>query len=342
MRLVTYRQGKSGRLGALHCDWVVDLQRAEPFYYQAVTGAPPPRHARLPSNMLDFLRMGPPALETARRLLDYVQELNSPAEREALIHARALIPFSQVILTTPIPRPGKIICIGANYPSGQADCAPPAYPTVFLKPSSGLIGSGEPIRLPPITRDVAYEAELVVVIGSRAKYLSIENAPDCIVGYSQANDIGARDLEKRTSQWTSGKIMDTFCPIGPALVTADEVLDPGHLPLTTLLNGRMVQHSNTQDMYFNIPFLISYLSQLTTLEPGDLILTGSPKTIDGQPAPLLSLKPGDCVEIQIGNLGNLRNPVIAEAEEGVPRKITPHPWRSRSIDRRARGGHLWQ
>jgi acylpyruvate hydrolase len=203
-----------------------------------------------------------------------------------------------------------------NYPNGKPDCIQPEYPILFLKPASGLTGAESRIQIPPVAGDVAYEAELVLVIGSRARYVTEEKALDDVAGYTMANDVGARDLEKRSSQWTSGKLMDTFTPLGPALVTPDEVPDPGDLPVVTLLNGQVVQRGNTRELFFSVPELVSYVSQLTTLEPGDLILTGSPKTVDGQPAPFLSLHPGDFIEITIGNLGTLCNPVVAEQPDG--------------------------
>ncbi len=309
MRLVTYRQGRSSRLGALLGDWIVDLQRAGRV---SLLASVQKRKAYMPADLLAFLQMGEPAWEAARQVLDFI----AVGHQEDLARARVLIPLREVSLCAPVPKPGKIICIGMNYPNGKPDCTRPEYPVIFLKPASGLTGAESPVVIPPVTTDVAYEAELALVIGSKAKYIPEDRALECLAGYTIANDVGARDLEKRTSQWTSGKLMDTFCPLGPALVTPDEVPDPSHLEVLTLLNGQVVQRGNTGDMFFHIPELISYTSQLTTLEPGDLILTGSPKTIDGHPAPVLSLSPGDRIEITIGNLGTLCNPVVAEEHNG--------------------------
>ncbi len=276
--------------------------------------------------MLALLTLGESSVEAARAALAHVQALLSdPTASKALRAQGILIPRAGISLAAPIPRPGKVICIGLNYPSGHPGAARSQYPVVFLKPASGLIGPDEPIRIPIVARDVAFEAELAVVIGTRAKNLSPARALDCIFGYTLANDVGARDLEQRTSQWTTGKLMDTFTPLGPALVTRDEVPDPGNLPILTRLNGRIVQQASTRDMYFPIPELISYLSGLTTLEPGDIILTGSPKTISGQPAPVLSLSGGDCIEVQIGDLGVLRNPVTSGIPPGEPRMTTTYP-----------------
>jgi 2-keto-4-pentenoate hydratase/2-oxohepta-3-ene-1,7-dioic acid hydratase in catechol pathway len=152
----------------------------------------------------------------------------------------------------------------------------------------------------------------VLVIGRTTRCVSEAEAYGSLAGYTMANDLGDRLLEKRTSQWTTGKLMDTFCPVGPALVTPDAVPDPNNLEIRTWINGRLVQHGNTRQMFFSPPALISYLSHLTTLETGDIILTGSPKRLGEQPAPVLSLQPGDRMVIEIGSLGRLENPVIAE------------------------------
>lgn len=183
---------------------------------------------------------------------------------------------------------------------------------VFLKAASSVIASSDTVYLPHISRQVFYEAELAVVIGSRAKHLAPQNAPSCVAGFTMANDLGARDLEYRTSQWTTGKLMDTFCPLGPALVTADEIAEPNALKITTRLNGQTVQPGNTREMLFDVADLVSYVSELATLEPGDVILTGSPKLMNSEPAPVVFLKPGDIIEVEIGGLGILQNPVAAE------------------------------
>ena len=171
---------------------------------------------------------------------------------------------------------------------------------IFLKAASSVIGSGGTVLLPRLSREVFTEAELAVVIGSRAKHLTPETALSCVAGYTMANDLGASDLEKRTSQWTTGKLMDTFCPLGPSLLTTDELQRTDDLAMTTRINGKTVQLGNTRDMIFAVPFLVSYVSELATLEPGDVILTGSPKLMNGKPAPVVFLNPGDVVEVGIG------------------------------------------
>jgi 2-keto-4-pentenoate hydratase/2-oxohepta-3-ene-1,7-dioic acid hydratase in catechol pathway len=224
------------------------------------------------------------------------------------------IPLSLVQLLPPVLEPGKIICVGMNYPPpvGDQDWTPPAYPVLFHKVSSSLIGFGAAIRLPAISQHVLYEGELAIVIGSEAKNIPVERALEVVAGYSIANDVGAADIEGRSSQWASGKMFDTFCPLGPALVTADEIPEPDNVEIKTTLNERVVQQSSTREMIFSVPYLISYISQLTTLQPNDLILTGSPKRAADQPDPRIPLKAGDTIQIEIEGLGVLINHVVNE------------------------------
>ena len=213
-------------------------------------------------------------------------------------------------------RPGKIVCVGLNYRSHLAEIgeAAPEYPILFLKGPTSIIGHQEAIVLPRISRQVDYEGELAVVIGRRGKYILESEALSYVAGYTCANDVSAHDIEFRTSQWTSGKMLDTFCPLGPVLLTAVEVPHPNHLRLKTLLNGRVVQDECTADMIFSVPFLISYISSLATLEPGDVILTGTPAGIGCNQRPQVFLKAGDHVSVEIDGIGTLTNPVIAEEE----------------------------
>ena len=212
-------------------------------------------------------------------------------------------------------KPGKIICVGMNYPLPNRDAGwlPPPYPVLFQKPSSTLIGSGAAIVLPRISKMVLYEGELAVVIGTRTKNVPIDDAFEVVDGYTIANDVGAADIEARSSQWASGKMFDTFCPLGPVLIPSDEITNPNDLAIKTTLNGQIVQDGNTREMIFDVPFLIQYISQLTTLEPGDVILTGSPKRAGDLPDPRTPLKPGDSISIEIEGLGVLTNSVLAEA-----------------------------
>ena len=305
MRLVTFEVRGRPRLGVLLDDEILDLRRASRWLSLA-------RPDKMPGTMEAYLAGGEAAREAIDRAVDCLRSL-SAADRLAWRAQRILFPFNRATLLAPIPHPGKIICVGMNYPAvGQIDR--PEYPPLFLKPTSALVGSGQIVRIPPAARDVAFEAELALVIGRVARRISEDQALDFVAGYTLANDLGDRLLEKRTSQWTTGKMMDTFCPLGPYLVTPDEVPDPENLEIRTWLNDQLVQTGNTGEMFFSLPVLVSYLSHLTTLEPGDVVLTGSPKRLGSQPAPVLSLQPGDRVAIEIGSLGRLENPVEAEKE----------------------------
>jgi acylpyruvate hydrolase len=219
----------------------------------------------------------------------------------------------QVTLLPPILRPGKIICVGLNYPPapGFSGDKPP-YPILFNKVASALTGHHGEVIIPKISTKVEYEGELAVIIGKYGKNIPLQEALNWVAGYSIANDIGASDIQARSSQWASGKMFDTFCPLGPAIVSTDELPASENLNITTYLNGKIVQDGWTGDMYYSVSELISYISTLTTLEPGDLILTGSPKCIGMQPDPRLSLIPGDTIEVKITGLGSLSNKVVQE------------------------------
>jgi len=213
--------------------------------------------------------------------------------------------------------PPNIIGIGLNYArhADETGIAYPEIPIMFLKGTNSVIAHGDPILLPAVGPDeVDYEAELAVVIGQTAKNLSPEKAETCILGYCCANDVSARDwqIDRQKKQWARGKSFDTFCPIGPCLVTRDEVPDPHTLDIRTEINGEILQQSNTADMIFNIPELISHLSKSMTLLPGTIIMTGTPEGVGFTRKPPIFLKEGDWVAISIEKVGQLRNPVKRE------------------------------
>ena len=224
--------------------------------------------------------------------------------------------FGKAHTLPPVGRPGKIICVGMNYPpaAGTTRRVAPEYPVLFQKPASGVIGHGEAIVLPGISKMVLYEGELAVVIGECGKNLAEENALKIVAGFTIANDVGAADIEARSSQWASGKMFDTFCPLGPNLVLKDDVKGPERLTIRTWLNDQLVQDGRTSQMIFRVSYLVSYISHLTTLEPGDVILTGSPKSVGTDPDPRIPLKPGDEIRVEIEGLGELHNPVISEEQ----------------------------
>jgi 2,4-didehydro-3-deoxy-L-rhamnonate hydrolase len=213
----------------------------------------------------------------------------------------------------PIERPQKIVCVGLNYRdhAGEAGRDIPTSPILFAKWPNTLIGPGEPILLPDASQKVDYEAELGVVIGSRIKGVSVENALEAVAGYLCLNDVSARDLQFADGQWTRGKSPDTFCPVGPQLVPAADVPDPQALGIRAILNGQVMQDSSTAQMIFGVAEIISFVSQVITLEPGDLIATGTPSGVGVFHDPPVFLQPGDEITVEIDGLGALTNPVRA-------------------------------
>ncbi len=211
----------------------------------------------------------------------------------------------------PIERPGKIVCVGLNYRDHAEEQGTelPEAPLLFAKFPTALIGPGEPIVIPPIVRQADYEAELAVVIGARVKGVSKENALEAVRGYLCANDVSARDLQFGDGQWTRGKSPDTFCPVGPELIPAAEVPDPHALRIRAIVSGEVLQDSTTANLIFGIDEIISHASQTSTLEPGDLILTGTPAGVGIFRDPKRLLEDGDVVTIEIEGLGSLTNPV---------------------------------
>jgi 2-keto-4-pentenoate hydratase/2-oxohepta-3-ene-1,7-dioic acid hydratase in catechol pathway len=213
----------------------------------------------------------------------------------------------------PIERPQKIVCIGLNYRDHAEEQGTelPAAPLLFAKWPNTLIGPGEPIVIPPITKQVDYEAELGVVIGERVRGASAENALEAVAGFLCLNDVSARDLQFSDGQWVRGKSLDTFCPIGPEFVPAADVPDPQALAIRAVVNGEVLQDSHTSNMIFSVAEIVAHVSRSITLEPGDLIATGTPAGVGAFRDPPVWLEPGDEVTIEIEGLGALTNPVRA-------------------------------
>ncbi len=287
MKLVTFASRKDIHIGAIisqgAASHILDLNRAQP---------------DLPTDMTQLLAAGEAALASAKRAL-------------ARPDAHALVPQADVTLLAPVPRPGKIVCVGHNYVD-HAGTKAEEYPTFFAKFTNVLIGHNQPIRYPRFPIHLDWEAELAVVIGKRAKDVAEAHALDVVAGYTIFNDVTARDYQPNSSQWTMRKSFDTFGPMGPALVTPDEIPDPGNLDLALTLNGVEMQGSNTRNLIFSIPFLISYLTRSMTLEPGDVISTGTPSGSGNSRNPPIFMNPGDTVCIRIEKIGELANPIVAE------------------------------
>jgi 2-keto-4-pentenoate hydratase/2-oxohepta-3-ene-1,7-dioic acid hydratase in catechol pathway len=219
----------------------------------------------------------------------------------------------------PVPRPGKVICIGLNYRdhAAESNMAIPERPVVFSKFATSVIAPGEAVVLPATSAQVDYEAELAVVIGRRAKNVGANSAFDYVLGYTVFNDVSARDFQFADGQWQRGKSCDTFAPMGPFIVTADEIPDPHKLSIKLRLNGKTMQDSNTDQLIFGVPELIAFLSETITLEPGDVIATGTPPGVGFARKPPVFLKQGDEMEVEIEKIGTLNSVVHNAAEEGI-------------------------
>jgi 2-keto-4-pentenoate hydratase/2-oxohepta-3-ene-1,7-dioic acid hydratase in catechol pathway len=236
-----------------------------------------------------------------------VQEASrSPAAKKYDLEGAKLLP--------PLPDPPKIVCLGLNYAdhAREGGAPVPKEPVLFSKYATALIGHGEPIVLPPVSTEVDYEAELVIVVGKSGRHLTADQAMGYVAGYTIGHDVSARDwqLKKDGKQWMVGKTFDTFAPTGPVLVTADEVPNPHNLGIRLRLNGETMQNSNTNQMIFSVGAILAYLSQVFTLQPGDLIFTGTPAGVGFARKPPVYLHAGDVVEVEIDGLGVLRNPVV--------------------------------
>ena len=281
MKLVTYKTDNHARLGLLRDDHVIDLAAAS--------------DGRLPPDMLTFLRRGEPALQLARQVAE---------------NGTASTPVSDVTLLAPIPNPSKIVAIGLNYMDHcrEQNVKPPERPIIFAKFSTAVVGPGATIRWDPaLTQQVDYEVELGVVMGRTARRVPAAEALDYVAGYTICNDVTARDLQHGDRQWVRGKSLDTFCPLGPWLVTREEVPDPQDLSLRCTLNGQVMQDSTTAEMIFGVAYLIEFISRAFTLLPGDVIATGTPHGVGVFRSPQVFMKDGDVVTVEVEGLGQLTN-----------------------------------
>ncbi|MGP4106392.1 fumarylacetoacetate hydrolase family protein [Virgibacillus sp. L01] len=307
MRLVSYKlKGKPSalRVGFMLDEKVIDLQEA---YRQVLLSRQDKDLSNaienvLPSDPTHFFAAGNRTIDKAKEAYTYAQK--NSTEGFSLL-------YEEVLLSTPIPAPAKIICVGKNYAEHAVEMQSdvPEFPVLFAKFSNALIGPEDTIEKRDVTEKLDYEAELTVVIGKEASQVKKEDALDYIAGYTIGNDISARDLQKRTPQWLQGKTLDKSTPVGPWVVTADEVGDPGNLSIRSTVNGEERQSSNTNKFIFNIPYLIEFISNLVTLEPGDIILTGTPNGVGVAMDPPQFLKDGDVVQIEVEKVGQLKNKI---------------------------------
>ena len=285
MKLATFTRDGSPVPGLVVKDGIIDISAAD-------TG--------LPGTMLELLQAGKAAMHT----------LSTVAASNAQRY-----PLDKVTLKAPIARPPKFFGVGLNYADHIAETGSqkPDYPTLFNKQSTCVIGPGEAIHLPRVApKRVDYEGEFGIVIGNRCRHVPKTRAAEVIAGYLIVNDVTARDWQGRSPTWTLGKSFDTHGPIGPWIVTPEEIGDPHELDIKTWVNGELRQSSNTSQLLFDVFYLIEYLSSVFTLEPGDIISTGTSSGVGFKMSPPAYLQAGDTVRIEIENIGALENPVIAE------------------------------
>ncbi|HTV03766.1 MAG TPA: fumarylacetoacetate hydrolase family protein [Acidobacteriaceae bacterium] len=248
---------------------------------------------------VEFFNGGDDAMAAARELLD------APNAEQ--------IPLSEVQLLAPVLKPGKILCVGLNYRDHaiESKMAIPEVPTIFLKLPNAVTGPGADIILPRNSSQPDYEAEFAAVIGRGGRNIRVEDWERHVLGYTILNDVSARDIQLATSQWTLGKSFDTFAPMGPAIVTKDEIRDPHALDIRLSINGEVLQHSNTKHLIFKLPELIAYISAVVPLEAGDVISTGTPAGVGLGRTPPRWLKPGEEIVITVEGIGELRNHTVA-------------------------------
>jgi len=293
MKLVTYDAGRGPRAGVLVDEVIVDLNAAS--------------GGSLPPDMLMLLNR-PGTLEEIHRLL------SDPGRDWSVPERASVVTLGQARLRAPIPRPGKVLALGLNYREHAVESAMelPAEPVVFCKASTSVIGPGDAIALPDVSRQVDYEVELAFVMGRRAQRVNAAQAMDYVAGYMVVNDVSARDYQHKppAHQWYLAKSFDTFCPTGPWIVTSDEIPDPHNLKLTCEVSGQPLQCSNTSWMVFRIPEIIEYLTRVHTLEPGDVVATGTPAGVGAERTPPRFLHKGDVVRCTVERIGTLENPVL--------------------------------
>ena len=307
MRLLTFIVGGRARTGLEVGGRIVDL----PASSAALLG----KESALPDDMKALLALGDPALQAAAEI-----DRQMPA-----VWAKRMRPTGQegqpldygpteIRIVAPVPRPEKIICLGRNYAEhaieGGADV--PTIPQLFPKFANAVIGPGDLVVIPRVVEQPDYECEMAVVIGKVARRVPLERAYDYVAGYTMLNDVSARDLQFEQSNWMRGKSVDTFAPMGPYIVTKDEILDPHTLDIRLVLNGEVMQASNTRYLIFGVPFLVHHITKTMTLEPGDIISTGTPSGVGIYRKPQRLLRPGDVMRVEVSGLGVLENGVAAE------------------------------
>ncbi|WP_043929734.1 fumarylacetoacetate hydrolase family protein [Bacillus sp. EB01] len=312
MKLITFTKDGITRIGAVKDGEVVDLHESykAQLREQGKLRASQIAEAFVPANMIGFLQGGKESQELAKEAAEF-----GLCKRED--QGRKLVfAFDDVKVEAPVPVPGKMICVGHNYREHILEMKRelPPYPVVFAKFANTVVGPQDDIPFFPISKQLDYEAEFAFVIGRRARNVSKEDALDYVAGYTIVNDVTYRDLQRRTLQWLQGKTVEGSAPMGPWLVTSDELADPAGLEVVLSVNGEERQRSNTANLVFSVQYLVEFLSNLMTLEPGDVILTGTPGGVGVAREPQVFLKDGDLVKIEIVKIGVLENRVAAVKE----------------------------
>ncbi len=259
-----------------------------------------------PLSIDELIALGTKGVEAVERLM----RISSDNEKR-----NATISVEDVTLLAPVLRPPKIVCLGLNYKDHAKEQGKdlPKEPILFMKPRTAVIGPNQPVVRPKSVKQLDYEVELAIVIGQKGRNIQVSEVKDYILGFTALNDISARDLQYKDKQWTRGKGFDTFAPMGPCITTSNQIGDPNNLKVSTKVNGELRQNSCTKNLAFNVYEIVNYISQVMTLEPGDVIATGTPAGVGVwmKPKPKF-LSPGDEIEIQVENIGTLRNNIIDE------------------------------
>lgn len=313
MKLITFTTAGSTRIGAVINENVVDLNAA----FEALQDSKGKIRAKqiaeayVPNNMTGFLQGGKESMQYATEAIHFALE-NNQYNGRTLLYVK-----KDVKVGAPVPSPGKMICVGHNYREHILEMGRqiPEFPVVFAKFANTVIGPEDDIPFFPISEQLDYEAEFAFVIGKKARNVSQEEALDYVAGYTIVNDVTYRDIQRRTIQWMQGKSVDGTAPMGPWLITTDELTNPSGLEVVLTVNGEERQHTNTANLVFSVHYLVEFLSNLMTLEPGDVILTGTPGGVGVAMNPPSFLKDGDVVSISIDGVGVLENTVKKVAVE---------------------------
>lgn len=300
MKLVTYERG-GRRAGLVINERILDIENSASFLNL---------EGEYPSDLITFIRTR--GLDELKRLSQRIKELGRGNEEMPL---QCWASLDEVELHAPVPRPGKIICLGLNYRdhAEEQKASTPDNPLLFVKASTSTVGHNQPIVIPEGSTKVDFEAELAFVIGREVRRGDPGGAENAVLGYTCMNDVTEREMQRGEKQWFRGKSPDTFAPMGPCIVTADEVGDPACLSISSRLNDELMQLSSTSNLIFTPPDIIRFITRTMTLEPGDVVSTGTPGGVGVFRDPPIFLKDGDTIEVIIEGVGTLSNPVVAQA-----------------------------